>query len=214
MVVKEDTSLLPTAVEIPSSMRKEKVPIRRTFLWLLTASLVLMFGWLTLLSVIAVNNMNIQPGVAEDLFDKFGRSQEVRCWVVKNGEKGNHFKTQVGDRRQLVSGETSILEGDIIVHHRPEIVCTFAHPDLRWPQGVVEYRFHDAFPDNLKEIVLQAMDYITIKVPCIKFLPKVESSPSFVTISDRGDSCSSALGRVGGEQELKLSRRDDVTAGK
>ena len=60
----------------------------------------------------------------------------------------------------------------------------------------------------------QAMDYINSKVPCIKFLPKVESSPSFVTISDRGDSCSSALGRVGGEQELKLSRRDDVTTGK
>ena len=206
MVVKEDTSLLPTSVEIPSSVRTTKVPIKRTFLWLLTASLVLIFGWLALLSVIAVNNLNIQPGVAEDLFNKFGGRQEVRCWVVKNGEKGNHFTPQVRGRRQLVSEETSILEGDIIVHHRPEIGCTVAHPDLRWPQGVVEYRFHDAFPDNLKEIVLQAMDYITSKVPCIKFLPKVESSPSFVTISDRGDSCSSALGRVGGEQELNLNR--------
>ena len=78
MVVKEETSLLPTAVEIPSSLRTEKVPIKRTFLWLLNASLVLIFGWLTLLSAIAVNNLNIQPGLAEDLFNKFGRSQEVR----------------------------------------------------------------------------------------------------------------------------------------
>ena len=88
MVVKEDTSLLPTAVEIPSSVRTTKVPLKRTFLWLLTASLVLIFGWLTLLSVIAVNNLNIQPGVAEDLFNEFGRSQEVRCLIFKNGEKG------------------------------------------------------------------------------------------------------------------------------
>ena len=88
MVVKEDTSLLPTAVEIPSSVRTEKVPIKRTFLWLLSASLVLIFGWLALLSVIAVNNMNIQSGGAEDLFNKFGRSQEVRCLVLKSGVKG------------------------------------------------------------------------------------------------------------------------------
>ena len=85
MVVKVETSLLPTAVEIPSS---ERVPMKRTFLWLLTASLVLIFGWLALLSVIAVNNMNIQSGGAEDLFNKFGRSQEVRCLVLKSGVKG------------------------------------------------------------------------------------------------------------------------------
>ena len=102
MVVKEDTSLLPTAVEIPASMRKEKVPIRRTFLWLLTASLVLMFGWLTLLSVIAVNNLNIQSGVAEDLFNKFGRSQEVRCWVVKKWKKGKSFQNS-GARQTAAS---------------------------------------------------------------------------------------------------------------
>ena len=72
--------------------------------------------------------------------------------------------------------------------------------------GVVEYQFYRTFPAKSRTLTLEAMAYITSKVPCIKFLPKVESSPSFVTISDRGDSCSSALGRVGGEQELNLSR--------
>ena len=71
---------------------------------------------------------------------------------------------------------------------------------------MVEYRFHDAFPDNLKEIVLQAMDYITSKVPCIKFKPKVELAKDFVTIYDGADSCSSELGRVGGSQELNLNK--------
>ena len=81
---------------------------------------------------------------------------------------------------------------------------------------MVEYRSHDAFPDNLKEIVLQAMDYITSKVSCITFHPKTESAVDFVTIYDGASSCSSELGRVGGDQALlnRFSRLFKVWLGK
>ena len=111
----------------------------------------------------------------------------------------------------MVSGQGSTIEGDIILRNRTvgsqEVHdAPHADPDRLWPGGVVEYQFYHTFPVKNKKTVLEAMAYITSKVPCIKFLPKVESNPSFVIISDRGDSCSSALGRIGGEQELNLNR--------
>ena len=102
------------------------------------------------------------------------------------------------------------MEGDIIVRDRSSgnssnLDAPLADPDRLWPGGAVEYRFYRTFPNAHKTIVLKAMEYITSKVPCIKFRPKIESTSDFVTIYD-GVDCSSEVGRVGGSQKLNLNR--------
>ena len=75
MVVKEESSLLPTMTNRTTPVRGDKVSISRTFIWLLLCALVLMFGWLSVLSVIILRNP--QPVVPEDFATKLARSQEV-----------------------------------------------------------------------------------------------------------------------------------------
>ena len=69
----------------------------------------------------------------------------------------------------------------------------------------MEYQFYRTFPAKSRTLTLEAMAYITSKVPCIKFRPKIESTSDFVTIYD-GVDCSSEVGRVGGSQTLNLNR--------
>ena len=71
---------------------------------------------------------------------------------------------------------------------------------------MAEYQFYRTFPAKSRTLTLEAMAYITSKVPCIKFKPKAELAKDFVTIYDGADSCSSELGRVGGSQELNLNK--------
>ena len=103
------------------------------------------------------------------------------------------------------------MEGDIIVRDRSSGVSSnldapLADSDRLWPGGVVEYRFYRTFPNAHKTIVLKAMEYITSKVPCITFQPAIESTRDYVLILDHVDSCSSDLGRVGGEQVIYLNK--------
>ena len=50
----------------------------------------------------------------------------------------------------------------------------------------------------------KAMDYVEMKVPCIKFRLKTESTYNFVSIHP-GPGCESDLGMVGGEQRMLLN---------
>ena len=72
MVVKEEISLLPSSVKSFSRVREGKVSIKRSFHWLLIATLALMFGWLVLLSV-----RSYQPVLSEELVRGLMRRQEV-----------------------------------------------------------------------------------------------------------------------------------------
>ena len=121
------------------------------------------------------------------------------------------FSTKAREKRQHVIGETATVEGDIIVRDRSSgnssnLDAPLADPDRLWPGGVVEYRFYRTFPTAHKTIVLKAMEYITSKVPCITFQPAIESTRDYVLILDHVDSCSSDLGRVGGEQVIYLNK--------
>ena len=72
MVVKEEISLLPSSVKSFPRVREGKVSIKRSFHWLLIATLALMFGWLVLLSV-----RSYQPVMSEEVFNRLMRGQEV-----------------------------------------------------------------------------------------------------------------------------------------
>ena len=114
------------------------------------------------------------------------------------------------DRRQLVVTKTPTMEGDIIIRqpsteNSSTLDAVLADPSRLWPMGVIEFQFYSTFPAENRRKVLEAMEYITREVPCITFQPKSDTAHDFVTIYD-GASCSSELGRVGGNQALLLNR--------
>ena len=78
MVVREEISLLPSSVKSFPRVGEGKVSIKRSFHWLLIATLALMFGWLVLLSVRCW-----QPALSEEVFRSLMREQEVRKILVE-----------------------------------------------------------------------------------------------------------------------------------
>ena len=72
MVVKEEISLLPSSVKSFPRVSEGNVSIKRSFHWLLIATLALMFGWLVLLSV-----RSYQPVLSEETVRSLMRGQEV-----------------------------------------------------------------------------------------------------------------------------------------
>ena len=112
------------------------------------------------------------------------------------------------ERRQLASGQTTSIADDTVAldpnSENLAVNAPLAHTDRLWPGGVVDYVFHERFPIDKRNIVREAMDYITKKVPCIKFEPWTDNI-NYVTIYD-GISCSTEIGRVGGPQNLELNR--------
>jgi len=81
-----------------------------------------------------------------------------------------------------------------------------ADPDRLWPSGVVEYKFHHTFPSDDRRMVLDSMGYITASVPCVSFRPASSSIRDYVMIMI-GATCSSEVGRRGGEQVINLNRQ-------
>ena len=62
MCTKEESSLLPTSVTSPARVSEGKVTmgsLKKTFKWLHIAALVLLFGWLALLSVLTARNWQL-----------------------------------------------------------------------------------------------------------------------------------------------------------
>ena len=90
MVAKEESSLLPAMTIRTTPVRGEKVSINKTFIWLLLGALVLVFGWLSVLSVITLRNT--QPLVPEDFVAKLARSQEVTDLAVSKSFSFNILK--------------------------------------------------------------------------------------------------------------------------
>ena len=73
MVVKEETSLLPSSVRESPKVNDKRLSVKRSFQWLQIAAFALMFGWLLLLSV-----RSWQPVLSEEVVNKLMRGQEVR----------------------------------------------------------------------------------------------------------------------------------------
>ena len=99
-----------------------------------------------------------------------------------------------------------VRQGDLTGGSPSALDAPLANPDRLWPSGLVEYKFYDTFPADKKQIMLNAMEYITRKVPCIKFPEATDLTKDYVLIRDAAGVCKSELGRIGGKQELELNR--------
>ena len=73
MVLKEETSLLPSSVRESPKVNDKRLSVKRSFQWLQIAASALMFGWLALLSV-----RSWQPVLSEEVVNKLVRVEEVR----------------------------------------------------------------------------------------------------------------------------------------
>ena len=62
-----------------------------------------------------------------------------------------------------------VRQGDLTGGSPSALDAPLANPDRLWPSGLVEYKFYDTFPVDKREIMQNAMEYITRKVSCIKF---------------------------------------------
>lgn len=74
-------------------------------------------------------------------------------------------------------------------------------PFLRWPLGVVFYKFDETLSSKGQKITREAMDYIQNITPCIRFQVKDWTTPNYVLIKG-GKGCSSKVGMRGGAQPL------------
>ena len=74
----------------------------------------------------------------------------------------------------------------------------------------LEYKFYHTFPEQNRRIVLEAMAYISTKASvsgdCITFKEATDSTEDYVLIRDGVNVCNSEVGRMGGEQVIRLSR--------
>jgi hypothetical protein len=74
-------------------------------------------------------------------------------------------------------------------------------PFLRWPSGVVFYKFDETLNSKGQNIMREAMDYIENITPCIRFRVKDWATLNYVLIKG-GKGCSSKVGMRGGAQPL------------
>ncbi|KAL3884643.1 hypothetical protein ACJMK2_024768 [Sinanodonta woodiana] len=78
------------------------------------------------------------------------------------------------------------------------------NPNLRWPNGVIPYRFYPGhFDQRDQDMVRQAMREWE-RNTCLRFREATSSDVNKVVFTD-GRGCFSMLGMVGGEQEVSLS---------
>ena len=89
MVVKEEFSLFPSSLKSLPGVREGNVPIKRSFHWLLIATLALMFGWLVLLSV-----RSYQPALSEEMVSSLMGGQEVFQILIEPNPTRIFFKSQ------------------------------------------------------------------------------------------------------------------------
>ena len=80
------------------------------------------------------------------------------------------------------------------------LLRSFTH----WPRGVVPFKWDSLLSEEIRNLTLSAMFYIS-SLSCVKFEAADENSKNFVFIT-KGPGCSSAVGNLRqGQQNLKLS---------
>ncbi|KAL7633442.1 UNVERIFIED_CONTAM: hypothetical protein RMT77_016313 [Armadillidium vulgare] len=89
------------------------------------------------------------------------------------------------------------------VSHNPPPKNAVIEEESKWPNGVIPYAISSAYDTNERAVIAKAMSAFHDST-CIRFVPRNdEKDYIFIT---KGSGCSSAVGRVGGQQTVTLGR--------
>ncbi|KAL3873673.1 hypothetical protein ACJMK2_036765 [Sinanodonta woodiana] len=120
--------------------------------------------------------------------------------------------TYEADMKLTPSQAVEILEGsktlDSTGRSKRKVVSNTIY---KWPKGTVMFEFSkfNVLPENVKTTVLAAMEYWE-SVTCLRFRERTAEREKELGHSDfilfsKGPGCSSAIGRMGGPQEVTVS---------
>ncbi|XP_067629209.1 hatching enzyme 1.2 [Eurosta solidaginis] len=98
----------------------------------------------------------------------------------------------------------SYLEGDILVpiRNNASVKNGIASESSRWPNGVVPFEIRGNFNARDMATIEEAIEQYHRRT-CIRFVPR-RSESDYVSIVNAPSGCWSAVGRVGGKQEVNL----------
>ncbi|KAH8311944.1 hypothetical protein KR044_008718, partial [Drosophila immigrans] len=94
------------------------------------------------------------------------------------------------------------LEGDILVPEASISMRTSPNESTSWPEGVVPFEIEGTFDDEAVDTIYIAMEFI-MSQSCIVFVPRTDEA-DYVVITNLYNGCWSAVGRMGGRQQLNL----------
>lgn len=113
-------------------------------------------------------------------------------------------------------GAYAVVEGDIIIGkikdlNQPGAIVKTKIGGSRWPEGIIPFKIAENMPFHNKLAILQAMDYWQ-KNTHLEFIELNSTNrsayPDYISfITAEGTTCSSSIGRIGGEQEINLAPR-------
>ncbi|KAH8363503.1 hypothetical protein KR084_010959, partial [Drosophila pseudotakahashii] len=92
------------------------------------------------------------------------------------------------------------FEGDMIL--RTDTRNGASAPSLRWPGGVVPFEIEGNFTNEERSKIYRAMQEYH-KRTCVRFTPRTKEE-DYISIVSGKSGCSSAIGRIGGRQEVNL----------
>jgi uncharacterized protein (TIGR03437 family) len=101
----------------------------------------------------------------------------------------------LGDAETLARGATAKLG--------PHVTASVISPQRLWPGGIIPYTIEASVPAAVRQRVSAAIQHWESRTP-IRFIARA-AQPDFVAFTSLGDgySCSSAVGVVGGRQEIR-----------
>ncbi|XP_059490033.1 zinc metalloproteinase nas-4-like [Neocloeon triangulifer] len=97
----------------------------------------------------------------------------------------------------------SYLEGDILTVPNSQGRNGIISTSYRWPNAVVYYKIQGAFNSYQLNLIYQAMNAFQSNT-CIRFRPFTGTSGDHIIIKSDNTGCWSAVGRIGGAQNLNL----------
>ncbi|OQV15003.1 putative High choriolytic enzyme 1 [Hypsibius exemplaris] len=104
-----------------------------------------------------------------------------------------------------------LFEGDIIIPDKAVVakgvvINAMKGTNVKWPDAKIYYTIANNFSEGEKTIIQGAISHIEQR-SCVRFQRRTNQHDHILIVDGgRSAGCSSSIGRIGGQQQLKLSR--------
>ena len=122
---------------------------------------------------------------AEKVASAFPKSSFDGAAIKPDTKRPGHLR-QLSEKRKLGATEQNIL----------------------WPDGIIYFAYHSGVSDARKNVIQDAMDHWTENT-CIQFVERTTQA-DYVEFQQPSSGCSSAVGKQGGKQVIRLSQACSV----